>query len=193
MKSMFLSSKKVVGCLTYVSHPTGQLCQPMMFTGDFQCCHYKICYFIVSKSNKYLEDVSKTINVLTSQTFEGICPYFILYHVLDEHTQCDCVTCSSQVSWTKVVHSCWRCFWFVITWCYYFILWFYMYPHVLFFWFFFFFLPSAIQLGISLFRVFSSEIKFVRCPDVSPWILWKLCCKIFSFIHLLDIVRNRLF
>ena len=69
----------------------------------------------------FLSDV-KTVNVLTSQNFEGISPSFISYHALDEHTQCDFVTCSSQVSQTKVVHSFQRCFQFVITWCYYFIL-----------------------------------------------------------------------
>ena len=50
----------------------------------------------------------------------------------------------------------------------------------------FVFLPSAIQLGDSPFRIFSSDIEFVKCLDVSLWIWWNLCLKIFSFIHLLN-------
>ena len=78
----------------------------------------------------------------------------------------------------KVVHSCWKHFWFVITWCWYFILWFHMYPYVLCF--------SALcySMGSSPFRLFSFDIEFVKCLDIIPWISWKLFLKIFSFIHL---------
>ena len=50
------------------------------------------CYFITSKSRKYLKVVCFfllyliTIKVLTSQNFEGISPYFVIYCALDEHT-----------------------------------------------------------------------------------------------------------
>ena len=101
MKSVFFSSKKAVRHLTFVTHLTS-----LLLTGDSQGCQYKICYFIISKSNNYLREVCffhVTINVLTSQNFKGISPYFILYCALDEHTHGDFVTCSGQVSWTKAV------------------------------------------------------------------------------------------
>ena len=52
----------------------------------------------------------QTIGVLILQNSKkGFSPtlpcIMILYCVLDEHFQCDFVICSSQVGWTKVVHS----------------------------------------------------------------------------------------
>ena len=91
-KSLFFLSKKVVRCSTFVSCLTGWLHQSMMFTGDYQCCQYKICHFIVSKSKLVLNRCLlflayvKTIDVSTSQNFKRIFPYFILY--------CDLVLCS---------------------------------------------------------------------------------------------------
>ena len=81
----------------------------------------------------------------------------------------------------KIVHSCWRHFWFVITWCWYFTLLFHMYPHLL-----CSFCPLLFDWVIHPFRIFSSNVKFVKYLDISSWILWKLCLKIFSFIQLLN-------
>ena len=89
---------------------------------------------------------------MTSQNFEGFSHYLILYHVLDEHTQCDFVTCSGQV-WQKlyiVVEDILTCNQLVL-------LFYSVISHVsicdL------IFLPSVIQLGISHYRVFSSDIE----------------------------------
>ena len=89
---------------------------------------------------------------LTFYNFEGILPYFILYHTLDEHTQCDFVTCSGQGTGQKlyiVVENVLICNQLVL-------LFYSVISHVpmcaL-------FLPSAVQLAISHFKVFSFDIK----------------------------------
>ena len=96
--------------------PTGQLHWSMMFTGDFQCYEYKFSHFIVPKSNRYLQDVHyfwhmfKLLMFWPFKIFKRIFPNFILYCVLGEHSQCDSVVYSSQVSWTNVVYNYLKCF-----------------------------------------------------------------------------------
>ena len=83
-----------------------------MLTGDSCCCQYKICYFIIAKSNKYLEDacfsfhMSKLLMFGLLKILKEFPPYFILYHALDEHTYYDFVTCSGQVSHRKEKKGC---------------------------------------------------------------------------------------
>ena len=87
-KACFFSSNKVVKHSTFVTCLTGSLHQSIMFTGDSQCCQCIKVILLFLKSTNCFGDICflcfMTINILTSQSYEGIPPscFTVLYRLI---------------------------------------------------------------------------------------------------------------